>query len=119
MSLVSSRVSLIHSCTIQRDGSIGTPNEWGTPSTPDWEDHLTGQPCYAWVSTGREQMDSSTAAVVETLQMIVPLGTDVTEEDRVGDITYRGDTIIPGPTGIRSVIHRKDHIVLVLVRISG
>src|SRR5690242_10787800 len=100
MSLVSSRLSLTHSCTIQRDANLGTPDDWGTPSTPDWQDHLTGQPCRAWTMAGREQMDSSTTAVIEDMRMIVPLGTDVTEQDRVGDVTYRGDTIIVGPTGI-------------------
>ena len=119
MSLVSSRVSLTHLCTIERDANLGTPDDWGTPSTPDWQDHLTDQPCRIWAAAGREQMDSSTTAVIEELRMIVPLGTDVTEKDRVGDVTYRGSTIFAGPIGIRAVLHREDHLALVLSRVSG
>lgn len=118
MSLVASRVSLIHSCTIQRDASLGTPDNWGTPSTPSWQTNATVS-CRAWTNTGREQMDSTTSAVIEDMRLIVPLGTDVTEQDRVGTVTYRGSTIMAGPLGIRAVIGRKDHLELILARVSN
>jgi hypothetical protein len=51
--------------------------------------------------------------------MIVPLGSDVTEQDRISaaGVTYRGTTIITGPIGIRAVNPRKDHLELILTRV--
>jgi len=119
MSLFSSRVGLIHRTTVQRDASVaGTPNDWGTPQAPDWQNHLTDVPCLGWTNTGREQIDATTSVVVEDMRCIVPLGTDVSELDRLSDVTYRGEVVISGPVGVRAVVVRRDHLELVLVRIA-
>lgn len=112
-------LSLIHSCTIQRDPNADTPDAWGTPSSPDWQDHLTDVPCKFWTQSGMEQTTSETWVVDEASRLIFPLGTDVTERDRIGDVSYRGTVIVPGPTSIRAVVYRADHLELFLVRISG
>lgn len=119
MSTYSIALTLIHTCTIQRDANAGTPDAWGTPSTPNWQDHITGQACRFWTQAGREQTDSSTWIVDESMRLVLPLGTDVTERDRIGDVTYRGTVIAAGPTSIRAVVTREDHLELFLVRISG
>jgi hypothetical protein len=119
VSLVSSRVNLGHRCTIERDANAATPDAWGTPETPDWQPHLTDLACRGWTRAGVERADATTSTVVEDMRLIVSLGTDVTEQDRVNGVTDRGTTIIiAGPVGIRAVIGRKDHLELVLVRIS-
>jgi hypothetical protein len=119
MSLVAARLSLTHRCTIERDTNAGTPDAWGTPETPSWQPHLTELPCRGWTRAGVETADATTTTVVEDMRLIVSLGTDVTEQDRVNGVTDRGTTIIiAGPVGIRAVIGRKDHLELVLVRIS-
>jgi hypothetical protein len=117
MSLASVGLSLIHETTIERDASTGT-NPWGGKDTPDWQPYLTDLPCRYWVTTGMEQTDAISQVVVEDMRLIVQLGTDVTEQDRLGDITYRGATIVAGPVGIRAVLAHHDHLELVLVRIS-
>lgn len=120
MSLVSSRLSLIHRVTVERDDNIlMSPGDgWGNPQPPDWDDHLTDLPCRIWTQAGREAVDATTFVVVEDMRLVVELGTDVTEHDRLGDVTYRGDTIITGPIGIRAVLHNQDHLELVLVQLS-
>ena len=119
MSLVASRLSLTHLATIERDANAGTSDAWGTPNPPDWQAHLSDQPCRTWATAGREVVtDTTTIVVVEDVRLIVPLGTDVTEADRVASVTYRGGTIQDGPLGIRAVLVNADHIELLLVRVA-
>lgn len=117
MSLVASRVSLTHRCTIERGSA--SDDDWGTPGVPDWEDHLTDLPCRLWASTGREVIaNQTTLTPVEDLHMILSIGTDVTTSDRVAVVTYRSDTIAAGPLGIRAILPRRDHLELLLVRVA-
>jgi hypothetical protein len=119
MSLASSRLSLTHRCVIERAANAASLDEWGTPDPADWQPHLSDQPCRAWASAGREAVtDTTTIVVVEDLRLIVPLGTDVTEQDRIASVTSRGDTIQAGPLSIRGLLEHKDHIELVLVKVA-
>jgi len=117
VSLVGSRVNLTHRCTIQRDTSDA--GGWNVPGPPEWDDHLEDVPCRVWAPTGREDIaNDTTIAPVTDVRLIVPLGTDVTTSDRILEVTSRGATIQPGPLGIRAVIHRQDHLELLLVEVS-
>lgn len=119
MSLVSSRLSLTHRCTVERDANLGQVDADGYPLTPDWQTSLTDQPCRLWATSGRETVtDKTTLVVVEDLRLLLPLGTVVLVTDRLGDVTYRGDTILAGPTSIRGVLHHQDHTEIVLTRIA-
>ena len=109
---------LIHETTVQRDANVDTLNAAGAQESPDWGDHITDLRCRAWTATGREVEEPTTSIEAQDMRAIVELGTDVTERDRLGDVTYRGDTIISGPLGVRAVIQRKDHLELLLTRIS-
>lgn len=119
MSLVGSRLSLIHRCTTERDDNADTDNGWNNPQTPDWQENLSDLPCRFWADAGREVIESTTTVVpIEDMRMIVPLDTDVTTSDRIASVTYRGDTIQAGPLGIRAILPRRDHLELVLVKVS-
>lgn len=121
MSLAATRLSLIHLCTIERNVNEDTEDALGQPSPPGWAAHLTDVPCRTWASSGRETVNADTAAsvvVVEEVHLIVPLGTDVTERDRIASVTYRGETTQAGPLGVRAVLTRPDHIELVLVKVG-
>lgn len=114
MSSTDIRLSLIHLATIQR-GAAET-DSWNVEGDPTWSDHLVDLPCFAWATAGRETVaNSNTPVVVEDWRMIVQLGTDVTENDRVALVTDRGDTVIAGAQ-IRSVLRNEDHLELLLVR---
>lgn len=118
MSLVSTGLILTHWATVQRDVNAGVVTD-GVQASPDWQNHLTGLICRAWTSAGREQLDATTSVVVEDQRLIVQLGTDVTEQDRIDGVTDQyGNSIIAGPVGIRAVIHRDDHLELILVKVS-
>ncbi len=117
MSLTSSGLTMTHRCTIERRAA-GAADAWGqVPS--EWETHLTNVRCRTWADAGREIVEgTTTVTVVEDVRVIVPLGTDVTEADRIASITYRGGTAQAGPLGIRAVLARPDHLELVLVRVA-
>jgi hypothetical protein len=117
MSLASSRLSLIHRCTIERDASAGTAGAWNTPAPPLWVTHIDEQPCRAWVAADRPVVRHGTleATLVE-LAMIVPLGTDVTAHDRVAAVSNRGELLFEGPLTIHAVLPRRDHLELILSR---
>ena len=118
MSLVSTGLSLTHRATVERDANADVVTD-GVQQSPSWSDHLTGLPCRAWTSAGREQLDPTTSVVVEDMRCIVQLGTDITEQDRLNGVTDEyGNSVIDGIVGVRAVIHRKDHLELILVRIS-
>lgn len=116
MSLIASRLSLTHRCSIERDANLATAS-WGDETSPDWQTHLSDLPCRTWATSGREQADEHATVVIEDMRILLPLGTDVTEQDRVGDVTYRGDTIIAGPVQIRAVLRYRDFLELALIRL--
>lgn len=118
MSLLSSRVGLRHRCSIERDASAGTPNTWGNPSTPDWTTFATDVPCRAWTTAGREPASDEQILAIEDRRVTVPLDTDVTDADRLGDVTDRGAVIFDGPMNIQAVLRYPDHLELMVERIS-
>jgi hypothetical protein len=97
---------------LERDANADTDDGSGNPLPPDWQPHLT-QVCRFWANAAREAVDdSSTVVVVEDVRVIVPTGTDVTEDDRIAQIANRGGTVLDGPLGIRGILQRRDFLEL-------
>jgi hypothetical protein len=118
MSLLTSRIGFRHRCVVQRDDNAATDDGWGNPQTPDWQDHLTDVPCRVVVDAGREPVDSDRTVVLVDMRLLVPLDTDVTESDRVSEITERGDDYVDAPLVIEAILRRRTHLELALRRIS-
>lgn len=119
MSVASTRLQMTHLCTIERDQNAGTTNVRGNPSAPNWQPHSTAVPCRGWTTIGKERAEDQAILDFENMRLILPIGTDVTERDRVGDITDRGAVFMAGPIGIRAVIRQRDYLELILVRVTG
>ena len=116
MSLVSSRANLTHRCDIERGSNAGV-DSGGWENTPNWASHLANVPCRAWQPAGREViLEHDSIVIDDEIRLILPLGTDVTEQDRVRAVSYRGATIYSGPLQIRAILTRKDHLSLILVK---
>lgn len=116
MSLVSSRVGLRHRCTIERDGA--SAGAWGLPDTPEWAEHLADVPCRVVIDAGREPVDSDRTVVLVDMRLLVPLGTDVTERDRISEIVERGEAYTGGPFQVEAVLRRRTHLELSLRVVS-
>ena len=116
MSLVATRVSLIQRCTIERD-QAAVDTAWGQPGNPDWQEHLADVPCRVWVEAGREPVDVDRTAAFNDRRIMVPVATDVTERDRIAQVSERGAVILDGPMGIEAVLRRRTHLELVVQRV--
>jgi hypothetical protein len=115
VSLLSTRLALTQRCTIERNANADATDDWQTPPPPAWAPHLQEQPCRAWISGHRPVSHEGTlTAVLIELSMLVPLGTDVTDGDRVNGITLRGEPVHEGPLTIHAVLERRDHLELIL-----
>lgn len=109
------RSRMRHRTTIERDSSSG-----GQYDVPTMSAVASDQPCFLWTRSGREAVGPDRIAVVESMRVLLPLGTDVKPTDRLGDIEDRlGDTILSGPLNILSVLPHHDHVELELSRASG
>lgn len=118
MSLISTGLLFTHLATVERD-TTATTNGWGQTGAPNWQPHISSLACRFWTQTGEERADATTTAVVEDMRLLAALGTDVTERDRLSDITDKlGVVIAAGPIGIRAVMQHQDHLELILVRIA-
>ena len=77
----------------------------------DWRESCT-TPCWAWQgATGGRHTSAGEARTVTTDMpgMIVPLGTDVTEADRVQKVVDRAGSLILGAMMIDAVMSRATH----------
>lgn len=113
---MSARAQMTMRATVQRDSSKeGDPDSWGHSEEPDWDDHLEDVPCRVWFNSEREVTDGQKTAAIEDRRAIMPLGTDVTEGDRIANVTDRlGAELFDGPIRIESVGRRQDHLALML-----
>lgn len=117
MSTVSVRSRMIHRCTLQRDDA-GIDNDIGAKQVPSWDDNVEAQVCFFYTTQGREIIQDR-GAVFSALRMLLPLGTDVNEKDRVLNITDReGNHLFTGALQIRSILPHHTHLEVDLVRPS-
>ncbi len=116
MSLASTRVGMRFICYIERE-VVGAEDAWGGTPVPTWAPSSTVR-CSAWSSAVREAVSTDRTVVVEDNMVSVPLGTDVTENDRVSSVTTAtGAPYFLGPMGISSVTRYSDHMELSLERL--
>jgi len=105
------RQAMVHRLYLQRNAAAR--DGYVHKSPPDWQ-ALATVAGRVWVATEETEYDAEVTAVIGRYRGIVPLGTDVTEKDRVEKVLNRADT----PTqlfdvmAIDAVIRRKNHVEL-------
>ena len=116
---MSARSQMAHRCTLERDAAHGTPDGYGLPSASNWQPLAVALPCWLWSTAERELIGGQKSEVIEDLRMLVPMGTDVTERDRVNGVTDRlGNPVRRGAMGITAVMAKHDHLELVLTGVE-
>lgn len=108
---------------IERNG--GATNGLGAETALAWQP-LAKVPCRAWWWKGSRSSDKSPSGQYARPQltmnvtggdMAMPLGTDVTDEDRIAEVTDRtGATVEKGPFRVIAVNTYNDHLELSLER---
>lgn len=114
---------MTHRCTIQRDAKHATNlDEWGNDEPPVWGDAVTqtGISCRYWYDDAATIMDGEKRIMSAARYVLLPIDTDVTEDDRVSTITdRRGRVLVEGPLRIDSLgAHELDHLVAKLVTVT-
>lgn len=108
---------MIHRATIERDGATGA-TDWNGEPAPVFAAHLSDVKCFAWSQSRKEVLDAEKTTVLETLRCIMPLSTDVIEEDQISVIANRvGTTLLAGPLRIESIQRVHTHLELILQRV--
>jgi hypothetical protein len=119
---MTTRNKMVHRCDIQRDSGLLGTDEWGNPTTPTWATLFASVACYFWYPLlhGSESIVDGARQVQLTLPMLVlPLGTPVTDDDRILSVTdRRGRVLQAGPLRITQLGAREDCLELKLAETS-
>ena len=112
------RTLMRHRLWVERDSAGEDPIDGGG-AAPDWDPHLSAVACHWWYESDNEIIDGEKQAVLEGWKAIVPVGTDVTEKDRISRVETRlGSVIFTGPAEVTGVGRRADHLVLTLEEVG-
>jgi hypothetical protein len=114
---------MVQLAVIERDQA--KPDAFGAEVATDWK-ALSTVACRLWWWKGSKGTDKSASAQYGTPQatinvtggdMCVPLGTDITDMDRIAKVTsLSGDLVEEGPFRVLSVNQYETHIELSLER---
>ena len=102
---------------IERDMAQG--DAYGSPGRPDWQ-HLSTVPCRLWWdksagvrSANAEYVTPARDVPVQRGGILVPAGTDITEQDRITAIQDRsGNPLISGEIKVVAVLDQGSYLEL-------
>ena len=116
---MTARGRMVQRALVERATSPGT-DDFGNPLPAVWATHIAALPCWIHGSTEREAVTEETTAVVTDLKALIPLGSDVSESDRLNQVKDRsGNVVYAGILGIETVLWARTHIELTLSRVSS
>jgi hypothetical protein len=113
---------LTQTAVIQRN--VAAADAFGADVPPDWQPHLTVACLLWWArSTGarsanRTYVSPARQAAVSEGGLLMPLGTDVTEQDRIMQInTPPSEEPVAGLLEIVAVLNQWDHLEVEVTRV--
>ena len=110
---------MTHRATVQRNTPAGTDG-FGGPGVASWGAHIAALKCWLYTKSEREVIDGEKSATLGSHKLLIPLGTDITEADRITAVDDRlGGSIVANTMRIHSVTHRHNHLELVVEEVSG
>lgn len=116
---MTARSRMTQRALVERQSSPGT-DDYGNPLPGTWATHIAALACWLYGSTEREAVTEETTAVVTDLKLMVPLGANISEQDRINRITDRRGTVIePAMLGIETILRKRTHLQLTLSRVSS
>ena len=107
---MSIRARMTHRASTVRDVPAGSKNSFGQART-SVEPILTSHPCYWQAQTERFISDGSKVMALGTHFALMPLGTDVEEQDMFTEVVdRRGRSKNPDKLRVIAVVPREDHV---------
>ena len=111
------RNHMTHRATIER-GTVVTDG-LGLDGPRTWTTHIASLACRWYAKDETEILDGRKVLILGGHRILVPLGADVVETDRVTFIKDRkGTTLVSNAMQIRGVIRRPDHKEIRLTEIA-
>ena len=101
--------------------TVATTDGYGAKGKPTWTTLHESLPCwfYRQRRPGGEAVRLKGTVVREMLKLMVPLGTDITEADRINGITDRsGNVVEVGILNVTSVLDSHTHLELMLEKVA-
>lgn len=112
-------VQLAYVCRIERkQGSEVDP--YGNEMPPSWGVYHDNLKCWYWIEPTQDAVAEQPTRMgwpdiaLDKVNLVLPAGTDVTEEDRILEVTDLDGNVITGPMNIKEVRKRPYHTHLVL-----
>ncbi len=105
---------MTHRALVQRPTT--TVDAYNNAQPPTWSTLHAELACYYWQpATGQGEQQGVRNVRLYGHQMLVPLGTDITESDRiVGVVDRRGYAVSADTFGIVAIVRKADHVLLSL-----
>lgn len=114
----SARMMMTQRAFMERNSTV-TTDAYGHPDAPVFLAEATIA-CYTYTKTRREAVDGGKYALIEELRCMMPIGTDITEDDRLSSVKDRlGAVIWAGPLRVDTIQHKMTHIELRLLRVES
>lgn len=117
---------MVQQAVLERD--VSEPDAYGADSAPDWRP-LNTVPCLLWWdrssgarSANRSYVSTSRQVAVSQGGIMLPAGTDVTEQDRIVQINKFDPAVdqwvldVVGLFTIVAVLNQQDHVELSVTR---
>ena len=112
---------MTHRALVERNTTT-TRTAYGGKNVPTWSSHIPSMPCFFYREgrSASEQAERSRGTILhDMLRLLVPLGTDITEADRINGVTKRDGTVIEGgPMRITSVLNSHTHLELRVEKVA-
>lgn len=117
------RQRMTQRATLERDSAAqatATKDPFGGKLVPAWTTVAHAVPCWCWSEQRSESVDTARTVVTEGLRIMFPLGTDVTERDRVAVVKDRaGQVVQQGPFGLGGVVRLNGHLEATMQLVTG
>lgn len=111
------RRGMTHRATVERPTEA--VDRYGQDAPSAWPVLYSALPCRYWETSGLESVAGNLQMVSDQHRLQVPRDTDLTELDRVTQITDRaGNVVASGAFEIRHIARKPAHLVVELRRIA-
>ena len=120
----SARAQMTQRATVVRNQNAGLDG-YNHPVTPTWAtlypntQYPIGLPCWYYQPRGLRIISDERTAARTPFNIMVPLGTDITDQDQVTQIADRQGNIIFGKCQVMLVTPMRRYLDVQLLRISG
>lgn len=110
------RFRMTHRAAVERNVIANTQDTYGNEQVAIWVTHISAQPCYYWQPAAmRAESQGERNVLVYGHQVLMPLGTDITEADRINGIYDRCGRVVSADVfGITGIARKPDHLLLTL-----